>query len=108
MAGTGTVSEIELIIEDIGGGGGVGRPPGGGDDDGSDGGSNDKRDNSAQNSERPLLWAAFLDLDRRLVHRDGVGSRSRCFVVGPSKGVQRDAFNVRLIGECLRACLRSS
>src|SRR5579862_3296392 len=52
MAGTGTVSEIELIIEDIGGGGGVGRPPGGGDDDGSDGGSNDKRSNPRPPSPR--------------------------------------------------------
>jgi cytochrome c oxidase subunit 3 len=48
MAGTDTVQDIELIIEDIGGGGGgVGRPPGGGDDGGSD-------DTGKRHNPRPL------------------------------------------------------
>jgi len=46
MAGTDTVQEIELIIEDIGGGGGGVRPPGGGDDGDSD-------DSGKRRNQRP-------------------------------------------------------
>jgi cytochrome c oxidase subunit III len=59
MAGTDTVQEIELIIEDIGGGGGgVGRPPGGGDD----GGSDDSSQRRKQPSPSPRRYSTGMAL----------------------------------------------